>query len=73
MYITVCDVPKECEESLVAIGGEIMRSWNGLSDVQFKSDECTMVVRENYIKIRNRMIHKSELLSENEFTNVIIN
>ena len=72
MYITVCDVPKECEESLVAIGGVIMRTLNGLSDVQFRSDECTMTVRENYIKIRNRIIHKSELLGENEFTNVII-
>lgn len=73
MLITICDVPTEREEMLTNIGGEIKRSCNELSDVQFDSDEFIALVRADHIKIRNRTMHKTAVLWEDEFTNVIIN
>lgn len=73
MFITLCDVPTDREESLTNIGGEIMRSFNGLSDIQFDSDDFSLSVRGDYIKIRNRTMHKTAVIWEDEFTNVIIN
>ena len=73
MYITICDVPTEREEKLTEIGGEIKRSWNGLSDIQFNSDDFGVSVRDDYVKLRNRKLHKTAVICEDEFTNVIIN
>lgn len=73
MLMTVCDVSTERGESLKDMGGAIMRSFDGLSDVQFDSDEFSLSIHHDYIKIRNTAMHKTALLWEDEFTNVIIN
>ena len=37
MLITVCDVPEERRSDIERAGGEVVRTWNGLMDVQFKN------------------------------------
>lgn len=36
MLITVCDVPEERRSDVERSGGEVVRIWDGVMDVQFK-------------------------------------
>lgn len=53
MLITVCDVPEERRSDVERAGGEVVRIWNCLMDVQFKehminaSNFGNVVIRPN--------------------------
>lgn len=73
MYITICDVPSKFADELTAMGAEIKRSYDGLMDVQFTSDKFRLLIRDGYIKIRNRETHIGIALCDNEFSSIHIN
>ena len=70
MLITVCDVPDSLRTDVEQAGGEIVRSWNGLNDVQFKNHK--MRVSAEYVRVRNPMTHKPVTLLKSEFSNIYI-
>lgn len=67
MVITICDVPEKFRAELESIGGECMRTFNELMNVQFKN--CRMSVRDSYIKIRTPS-RKMFMLCDNEFSRI---
>lgn len=69
MLITICDVPEHFATEIADVGGEVVRHWNGLMDVQFK--EHKMYVRDSYVKLRNRN-HVALILADNEFGNIYV-
>lgn len=69
MLITICDVPERLRTDVERVGGEVVRSWNELMDVQFKSHK--MIVRDSYVKVRDHD-HHSVVLCDNEFGNIYI-
>lgn len=70
MLITICDVPDFLRADVEQAGGEVVRSWNGLNDVQFKSHK--MRVSAEYVKVRQPLTHKSVTLLTSEFSNIYI-
>lgn len=70
MLITVCDVPDSLRADVEQAGGEIVRSWNELNDVQFKSHK--MRVSAEYVRIRNPITHKAVTMLKSEFSRIYI-
>ena len=69
MVINICDVPDRFVNDLKELGGSIIRYYGGLNDVAFEtSDIMRFIVRDEYIKIRNRDVRKSVVLANDEFT-----
>ena len=73
MYITICDVPSKFTDELKAMGGKIMRSYNGLIDVQFTSDKFKMKLFDGDVEIRSRETYSIYVLNANEFSAIYIN
>ena len=69
MIITICDVPERLRADVERVGGEVVRSWNELMDVQFKSHK--LMVRGNYVKVRDSA-HNFVVLCDNEFSNIYV-
>lgn len=73
MVINICDVPDRFINDLKVLGGSITRAYGGLNGVAFEtSDVMRFIVRDDYIKIRNRDVRKSVVLADDEFSNIYI-
>lgn len=70
MVITIVMLDSKLENDIRRIGGEIMRTWNGLIDVSLKNHD--MYVKEKYTKIRNRETREKLLLLNGEYSAIDI-
>lgn len=70
MLITICDVPESLRADVERAGGEIVRSWNELNDVQFKNHK--MRVSAEYVHVWQPTTHHGVILYESEFSRIYI-
>lgn len=70
MVVTIVMVDGKLENEFKRIGGEIMRTWNGLIDVSLKNHD--FYVKEKYTKIRNRDSREKLLLLNGEYSAIDI-
>ena len=68
--ITLVMLDGKLSPDIERIGGEIVRSWNGLIDVSLKNHD--MYVKEKYTKLRNRETREKLLLLNGEYCSIDI-
>ena len=70
MLITICDVPDRLRGIVEEAGGQIVRSWNRVNDVQFEDHK--MRVTGDYVKVRQFGNSHILVLYRTEFSNIYI-
>lgn len=74
MIITICDVDIARVEKVISnFGGEIVRNYKGLCNIQFK--DCRMTVHQTYVEVfnpKNINANYSILFDLKEFSNIYI-
>lgn len=70
MLITVVNIIEKSRDDVKNIGAHIIRDANNGIDAQFDTNKFRMRIRDYYIKIYNKEIHRSLTLWDSEFRSI---